>query len=89
MRIMEIDFEKLKGALWGKQPAVATKLGVHPNTLNRKINQKRRLTIDDLNKIAMALRRDTSDFIMEIEVEDEEAKVIGKLQYAKSRPPGK
>lgn len=67
---MEIDFEKLKGAVWGKQPEIATKLGVHVNTLNRKINQRGRLHLDDLNKIAVALGRNTSEFITEVEIND-------------------
>lgn len=68
MEIMAIDFEKLKGAVWGKQPKIAAKLGVHVNTLNRKINQRGRLYLEDLNKIAVALGRNTSEFITEVEI---------------------
>ncbi len=73
MKQIVIDFEKLKGAVWGKQPQVAAALGIHPHTLSSKMNRKSRLHLDELNTIARALRRDTSDFIMEVEIDDEKA----------------
>ena len=60
--------ERLKGALSGKQPEIATKVGIHAKTLNRKINNKGRLHLDELNKIAEALGRDTTEFLKIVEV---------------------
>ena len=73
MKEIAIDFEKLKGAIWGKQPQVAEALGVHPQTLSSKMNRKSRLHLTELNVIARALGRDTMDFLIEIEIDDEEA----------------
>jgi hypothetical protein len=69
MKILTIDTEKLRGALWGKQPVIAPKLGIHHNTLSRKINRDKGLRLDELNKIAMALGRDTMEFLREVETE--------------------
>lgn len=68
MKQITIDFEKLKGAVWGKQPEVATTLGIHPHTLSAKMNRKSRLHLDELNKIASAIGRDTTDFLKIVEV---------------------
>ena len=68
MKEIAIDFEKLKGAVWGKQPQVATALGVHPQTLSSKMNKKSRLHLDELNVIARALGRDTTEFLKVVEV---------------------
>jgi len=68
MKQIAIDFEKLKGAVWGKQPEVATKLGIHPHTLSAKMNRKSRLHLEELNQIAEAIGRDTTDFLKIVEV---------------------
>jgi transcriptional regulator with XRE-family HTH domain len=72
MRELIIDFEKLKGAVWGKQPKIAAALGIKPSTLSSKINKKIRLHLDELNIIARTLGRDTTDFVHEVEVESEQ-----------------
>ena len=68
MKQIAIDFEKLKGAVWGKQPEVATTLGIHPHTLSAKMNRKSRLHLEELNQIAFAIGRDTTDFLKVVEV---------------------
>jgi hypothetical protein len=70
MKILTIDTEKLRGALWGKQPAIAPKLGIHHNTLSRKLNSDRGFRLDELNKIAVALGRNTMEFLKEVDAAD-------------------
>lgn len=68
MKKVIIDMERLKGALWGKQPCIAGALGIHTKTFNRKVNNKSRLHLDELNIIAETLGRDTTDFLKVVEV---------------------
>ena len=73
MKQITIDYEKLKGAVWGKQPQVAAELGIHPQSLSSKLNKRIRLQLDELNKIAEALGRDTMEFLREMETDGEVA----------------
>ena len=68
MKTIIIDRERLKGALWGQHLTVAESLGIHKNTLSRKINAKRGLHLEELNQIAETLGRDTTDFLKVVEV---------------------
>ena len=63
MKQLEIDFEKLRGAIWGRRSDVASYLGIQPESLSRKLHAERRLTIEELNKIAEALGRDATEFV--------------------------
>jgi plasmid maintenance system antidote protein VapI len=53
---------------------VADALQIAPSSLSRKIHHGRQLTLDDLNQIARALGRDTQEFVIEREMESDEAK---------------
>ncbi len=68
MKAIEIDRQKLKGAIWGKRNAVAEAIGIHPVSLSRKVNGQQPLTIDELNQIAKHLKQDTMDFLRESEI---------------------
>ena len=70
MKKVHIDFERLKGALSGKQREIAKKIGVTQATLSYKVNRHRKMTLEELNVIAGALERNTTDFLI---FEDEEA----------------
>ena len=74
MKQITIDFEKLKGAVWGKQPQVAAALGIHAQTLSGKMNKKSRLHLNELNTIAEALGRDTMEFLREVETDQSKKK---------------
>lgn len=65
MKRLKIDKQKLRGAIWGKRTKVASFLGIHPNSLSRKINGKQPLTIEELNDIASVLSQDTIEFLQE------------------------
>lgn len=65
MKRLKIDKQKLRGAIWGKRAKVASFLGIHPNSLSRKINGKQPLTIEELNDIASVLSQDTIEFLQE------------------------
>ncbi len=80
MKEIVIDFERLKGALWGKQPQVAAALGIHPHTFSAKMNRKSRLHLDELNTIARALKRDTMEFLKEVEIDDAKAGKAGEAE---------
>ena len=69
MKRLEIDLEKLRGAIWGRRSDVALYLGIQPESLSRKLHAERRLTIEELNKIAESLGRDTIEFVRIINTE--------------------
>jgi len=70
MKIINIDRQKLKGAIWGRRAAIAKVIGIHPVSLSRKINGQQPLTVDELNQIAKYLEQNTIEFINEVEIED-------------------
>ena len=67
-KIIKVDKEKLRGAIWGKQRQVADKMNIHKVSLSRKINGMQPLTIVELNTIMQIIDRDVSDFVV---IEDE------------------
>ncbi|HIE29499.1 TPA: XRE family transcriptional regulator [Candidatus Poribacteria bacterium] len=70
MNRLKVDSQKLRGAIWGKRAKVASFLGIHPNSLSRKINGKQPLTIEELNEIASYLNQDTKEFLKEVPEKD-------------------
>lgn len=68
MKQLEIDYERLFGALRGRFDEVSEKaLGTHATVLGRKVRTER-LRIEELNKVATFLGRDVHDFLIEKEV---------------------
>ena len=68
---VEIDKQTLKQAIRGKRNDVAAHLGLHPNSISRKLSGKQEITIDEINQIADFLKRDATDFVI---LNDSEAK---------------
>lgn len=66
MKRLKVDKQKLKGAIWGKRIKIASFLGIHPDSLSRKINGKQPLTIEELNEIASYLNQDAKEFLIEV-----------------------
>ena len=56
------DIEKLRGMLWGKHQLVAKHMGIRHELLLRKLKTED-FTVDDLDKIGIALGRDVADFV--------------------------
>jgi transcriptional regulator with XRE-family HTH domain len=63
-RLIEINFHKLRRELWGKSTEVAQVLGIAPQSLSRKLQEHHKLTLDELNRIALYLGKDASDFLL-------------------------
>ena len=72
---VEIDLKQLKKAIHGQRDAIASHLGIHPNSLSRKISGKHALTLDELNQTADFLNRDATDFLT-IQDSNEKWKVV-------------
>ena len=60
------DIDKLRGMLWGKHQLVAKYMGIRHELLLRKLKIGD-FTIDDLDKIGIALGRDVADFVSTVE----------------------
>ena len=73
MKVLKVDIEKLKGALYGKRSRVAEFMDIHPESLSRKLKLDSSFRIEDLNQIAIALNRNASDFIFEEEYQPVQA----------------
>jgi len=69
VKTLVINKSFLKEELTGKQSRIAEMLGIHPDTLYRKIRGKYKLTLDELNQIAVILGKDTYNFLSVAEVE--------------------
>ena len=61
-KILNVDREKLAGAMRGKGYKFAEAYNLHPNTVSYMIHKKA-LTIDDLNRFAEFLGRDATEFL--------------------------
>ena len=72
MKRLIIDYEKLMGASYSRQTELAQKLGVTQPTVSRWVKGAIRLSLDDLNCLAAALERHTTDFIVEIDDDNDE-----------------
>ena len=72
-KTIEIDFHKLRRALWGKSTEVAQVLGIAPQSLSRKLQEHHKLTLDELNQIALHLGKDASDFLLFKSTQTDEA----------------
>ena len=64
MKKLFVNFEALRGATVGRQETDAEKIGITQVSLSYKLRGKRKITFPDLNKIAEALGRDATDFIV-------------------------
>ena len=73
MKRLVIDYEKLTGASYSRQNQLAKKLGITQPTVSRWVKGTIRLSLDDLNRLAVALGRHTTDFVVEIDDEDSES----------------
>lgn len=72
MRRIQVDFDRLAGAMRGKIGDYADRYGIHRNTVSAKINATRKdFKIEDLNRFAEFLGRDPMDFVV---LEDESKK---------------
>lgn len=78
LKTLVINESFLNGELSGKQYQVAEALGIHPRTLYGKIRRTDKLTLEELNKIAVILGRDTHDFLSVVENEQESEPVETK-----------
>ena len=63
MKKVAINYELLKGTVAGKQQKIAQELEVSQATLSFWINNKRTLTLENLNRIARVLGRDAGEFL--------------------------
>jgi len=70
MKLLELDLMRLKGFLSQKQRRAAAAIGIHENTLYRKLKGEREFSMSDLNKIAMFLKCNTMEFLREIEIDE-------------------
>ena len=71
VKTLVINESLLKGELSGKQHQIAEALGINPGTLYRKIRRTDKLTLEELNKIALSVGRNTHDFLSVVENEQE------------------
>jgi HEAT repeat protein/DNA-binding Xre family transcriptional regulator len=89
-KVVEIDFETLRRELWGKSAEVAQVLGIAPENLSRKLRGHHKLTLEELNHIALYLQRDVSDFLIfksdssddsrEVNMQEERAAILKRLE---------
>jgi predicted DNA-binding protein (UPF0251 family) len=73
MTLLEVDLMRLKGYLSKKQRHAAEAIGMHKNTLYKKLRGETDFTIKELNEIAKYLKQDTMEFLRELEIDDEAA----------------
>ena len=67
---VRIDIEKLRGALYGKTKDTATKIGINPVSLTRRL--MRPMSLEELNEICHSLNRSVYEFLEDYETTDEE-----------------
>lgn len=67
MKRIEIDYEKLKTATAGRQQQLAEVFGVGQPAVSQWVNGRRKISLDKLNKIAEFLKRDTLEFLIEVD----------------------
>ena len=64
MDYLKIDTAKLRGLLWKRQIEVAKKIGMHPDTLQKKLKGERQWTVRDINRVAKAGEFSVSEFMI-------------------------
>ncbi len=69
MKYLVIDIIKLRGFLWKRQTEIARKMGIHPDTLAKKLAGKRSITVNDINGLAKAGSFSVTEFVNFTDVE--------------------
>ncbi len=72
MRGIDVDLEKLKGAI-PNQTQLAEYLGIARYSLYRKLRGRQKLNFDEFNQICTFLRRNAKDFLVEFDLEGKAA----------------
>ena len=70
--ILDINYPKLKDAVWGHGKAIAKRLNINPIQFSKKLNRKAVLRIEEFNTIMIDLGLNAKDFISFTEVDSEE-----------------
>ena len=63
MKILFIDYPKLRAVAWGKSHEIQSALGINSASVSRKINGKQKVALEELNTIAQVIDVDVTDFV--------------------------
>ncbi|MBI1925530.1 hypothetical protein HYR99_14915 [Candidatus Poribacteria bacterium] len=72
------DYDRLRGAILGRIKEMGEVIGVSESTMQRKLAEKVKLQLDELNRIAHYLGKDTRYFLMEREITEDDLKKMQK-----------
>ena len=65
-KLLELDTKKIKKMIYGKSAEIADKVGMRKGLLSKKINGHTIITLEEINRIAIALEVDTLEILKQI-----------------------
>ena len=65
-KLLELDTKKIKKMIYGKSAEIADKVGMRKGLLSKKINGHTIITLEEINRIAIALEVDTLEILKQV-----------------------
>ena len=62
-KLLELDAKKIKKMIYGKSAEIADKVGMRKGLLSKKINGHTIITLEEINRMAVALKVDTLEIL--------------------------
>ena len=62
-KLLELDTKKIKRMIYGKSAEIADKVGMRKGLLSKKVNGHTIITLEEINRIAIALEVDTLEIL--------------------------
>ena len=65
-KLLELDTKKIKKMIYGKLAEIANKVGMRKGLLSKKINGHTIITLEEINRMAVALEVDTLEILKQV-----------------------
>ena len=65
-KLLELDTKKIKKMIYGKSAEIADKVGMRKGLLSKKINGHTIITLEEINRMAVALEVDILEILKQV-----------------------
>ena len=65
-KLLQLDNKKIKKMIYGKSVGIAEKMGMRSGLLSKKINGHTIITLEEINRLAIALGVDTLEILKQV-----------------------
>jgi len=65
-KLLQLDTKKIKKMVYGKSVEIAEKMGMRSGLLSKKLNGHTIITLEEINRLAIALEVDTLEILKQV-----------------------